>query len=268
MTDTDPLAVYFQHISRVPLLSQEEERELFRRMNHGDDRARDRIAEANQRLVVSIAKRHIGRGIPFADLIGEGNVGLLRAIDGFRLSKKCRLSTYAVCKIQQAMVRAIDKGAHTVRPPIGSGGRIRAYRLAVRRLTRKLCREPAQSEIAKELHISPSKIARLGQASRAARGGARSPYDESIGTGPVGHMAERHDWSREIQRIEARDTVETLMQGVTERERQILRLRYGLGDRGPLTLNEVGERSHVTRQRADQILHQALAKMARIGQAK
>ena len=262
MTEAESLSTYLREMSRVPLLDEEGERCLRRRVRHGDADARTRVAAANQRLVVKIAKRHFGRGVPLSDLIGAGNVGLMRAIDKFKLSKRCRFSTYAVHWIRQAIGRAVDTGAHTVRPQLGDAPRIRAYRQAISRLWRELGCRPSKAEIAKELRISLPRVERLEKAARATYAVKPLPDFGTIDAAPVAERDGTHDWYKPFREIEERDTVDVLMQALTERERQILRLRYGLDGDRPLTYQEIGARYNFTRSRAEQVVAQAVAKMS------
>lgn len=267
MSEAESLATYFREVSRVPLLDERQERELFRLVQRGDKDARNKIAAANQRLVAKIARDHVGRGIGLADMIGEGNVGLMWAIDRFKLSKKCRFSTYAFHWIRQAIQRSIDKDVYTVRPPIGAAPRIWAYRQAIIRLRRQLNRWPARTEIARKLRISGSQFERLEKAALAAYAVKPLPDFEIIDTAPVADRDGRHDWSRPFREIEERDTVDVLMQALTEREQQVLRMRYGLDGKRPLTYREIGARCSFTRSRAEQVVAHAVAKMSNFATA-
>ena len=260
MTSSESLRDYFKAISDIPLLTKEQEIELFERYAKGDCAARDKIAESNQRLIVKIAKSHLRRGMPFGDLIGEGNVGLMRAIQKFDLARKCRFATYAIHWIRQAVTRAIQEKAHTVRPPVDLTGQVPQYRRKVDELSTKLGRAPHLKEVARALRVSPDKAARLDKAERALYGVKPLPEFESIDTAPVASTG-AEPWIAADRAIEARDMVSVLMEAVTDREREILSLRFGLGGRQPMTLHEVGRRLNVTRARVGQIENRAIAKM-------
>jgi len=260
MSSSDSLREYFKSISEIPLLTKEQEIELFERLQAGEESIRERIAEANQRLVVKIAKTRLGQGLTFGDLIGEGNVGLMRAIEKFDLSRKCRFATYAIHWIRQAVTRAVQEKAHTVRPPVDLTGQVPQYRRTVRQLEEKLGLRPDVKEIAKALRVTPEKAARLDKAERALYGVKPLPEFESIDTAPVERTG-NEPWLTADRQIEARDMVEVLMQAVTDREREILSLRFGLGGTHPMTLQEVGKRLNVTRARVGQIENRAMAKM-------
>ena len=260
MSSSDSLREYFKSISDIPLLTKEQEIELFERLQAGEESIRERIAEANQRLVVKIAKTRLGQGLTFGDLIGEGNVGLMRAIEKFDLSRKCRFATYAIHWIRQAVSRAIQEKAHTVRPPVDLTGQMPHYQRTVRHLEEELGRRPDVKEVAKALRVTPEKAARLDKAERALYGVKALPEFESIDTAPVERTG-NEPWLVADRQVEARDMVEVLMHAVTEREREILSLRFGLGDTHPMTLQEVGKRLNVTRARVGQIENRAMAKM-------
>ena len=260
MIGSDSLTEYFNAISSIPLLTKQEEIDLFRRLQDGDGSARHQIAEANQRLVIKIAKSHLGRGLPFGDLIGEGNVGLMRAIDKFDLSRKCRLATYAIHWIRQAIIRGIQEKAPMVRPPVDLTGMVSRFRRTVSQLEQKLGRRPHIKEVARTIRVSAEKVIRLHQAERALYGIGPLPEFDAIDSVSVSRTGEDPS-TRTDREIEARDMVEVLIQAVTDREREILSLRFGLDGRPPMTLRQVGERLHVTRARVGQIQSRAMAKM-------
>ena len=261
MDRSESLRQYFDSISDIPLLTKEQEIELFRRLQSGDESARQHIVEANQRLVIKIAKAHLGRGLSFGDLIGEGNIGIMRAIEKFDLRKKCRFATYAVHWIRQCITRAIQEKAHMVRPPVDLTGQVPKYRRTVARLERKLGRRPQIEEVAQALRMTAGHTRRLQKAERALYGVKPLPEFESIDTAPVARTGDDPS-VKAAREIEARDMAEVLMHAVTERERQILGLRFGLAGSPPMTLQQVGKRLNVTRARVGQIQHRALAKMA------
>lgn len=260
----DSLRPYFAAIAQIPLLTGKQERALFQRVLQGDEKARQEIALANQRLVMRTARQYRSSGLSLDDLIGEGNVGLMRAIDKFELAKNCRFSTYAVHWIRQAVSRAIQEKVHTVRPPVDLTGRVPKYRRAVSRLKAEMGRTPSRAETARELKMSESLVARLNQAELAVRG-AR-PFSTLEGIDDTLHTNGRQnanglDW---LRRIEDSDTLDRLMGHVTSREREVLTLRYGLDGGPPMTLAEVAKRGKVTRARIGQIEQGAIEKMAAV----
>ena len=260
MNNSDSLKGYFKAISNIPLLSRQEEIDLFERFGRGEDGVRQKIAEANQRLVVKIAKSHLGRGLTFGDLIGEGNVGLMRAIEKFDLKKKCRFATYAIHWIRQSVTRSIQEKAHTVRPPVDLTGQVPHYRKKVYELSQKLGRQPHVNEVAKAMHMTPEKAGRLDKAERALYGVKALPEFESIDTAQVA-LTGNESWLTADRAVEARDMLDVLMQAITDREREILSMRFGLTGRQPMTLQQVGKQLNVTRARVGQIESRAMAKM-------
>ena len=260
MSSSDSLREYFKSISDIPLLTKEDEIELFRSLRKGDESVRNKIAEANQRLIVKIAKQYVGNGLSLGDLIGEGNVGLMRAIEKFDLARKCRFATYAIHWIKQAVTRAIQEKAHTVRPPVDLTGQVPRYRQTVRKLEDKLNRRPHLKEIARALRVSPEKAGRLDKAERALYGMQALAEFESVDTVPV-MQSGPEPWLAADNAIEARDMVEVMLGAVTDREREILSLRFGLNGNQPMTLREVGMRLNVTRARVGQIETRAMTKM-------
>jgi RNA polymerase sigma factor (sigma-70 family) len=260
MTEKKALATYFEKLRRVPVLSREEERELLAKAAMGDIAAMQKLTEANQRLVVSVARRYIGRGLSFLDLVGEGNIGLLRAIEKFDPTQGCKLSTYAVHWIRQSIGRAIMEKTHTIRVPVNVASQIPRYRHTVNRLEERLGRQPTAMETSKALHTKARKVAVLGRAERMAFHVKPLPTDEQMSNvAPPTDMA--MDWTSDIRRADVRDYVWRLMKVVSHRERDVLNLRYGLNGAVPLTLAEVGEKLNLTRARIGQIETAALAKM-------
>lgn len=260
LDDMTSLSHYFKAVGKVPLLTAEDEKSLFRRLHSGDTSARRQIAEANQRLVVKIARTHANRGLPLSDLIGEGNIGLLRAIDKFDTGRGCRFATYAVYWIRQCVTRSIQEKAHTVRPPVDLTARVGKYWRTVAELKEKLGGEPVVADIARAMAISPEKIGRLAKAAQAVGGTSPLQENESSETGR-GTGGAVESWQTTTHRMEARDMVEVFMQAITPREREVLNLRYGLDGRRPMTLAEVSQRYNVTRSRIGQIEGRAMAKL-------
>ncbi len=262
MSVNDPVRMYLKEIGKIPLLTAEEEQETARRLAEGDEDAHRRMVEANLRLVVSIAKRYVGRGLPFLDLIQEGNLGLLKAVNKFDYTKGYKFSTYATWWIRQAISRAIADHARTIRIPVHMVETINRVSRATHELVQELGREPTTQEIAKRLHLSVEKVEevmRLGQ----------EPI--SLET-PVGEEDDSHlgDFLRDEDAAEPPDAANYAMlrqqladvlMTLTPREREVLRLRYGLVDGKLHTLEEVGEAFQVTRERIRQIEAKAIRKL-------
>ena len=258
----DPVKVYLKDIGRVPLLSMEEELELAKKMNEGDEAAKKRLSEANLRLVVSIAKRHVGRGMQFLDLIQEGNLGLMKAVEKFDYTKGFRFSTYATWWIRQAITRAIADQARTIRIPVHMVETINKLTRATRVLVQKLGRDPTPEELSEEMGIPVARVAEIQQI-------ALDPV--SLET-PIGEEEDSHlgDFIEDVHIASPNDSATTTMlkeqllavlDSLTPREEMVLRLRYGLDDGHPRTLEEVGKEFGVTRERIRQIEAKALRKL-------
>lgn len=258
----DPVKVYLKDIGKVPLLSMEEELELAKRMKEGDEEAKKRLSEANLRLVVSIAKRYVGRGMLFLDLIQEGNMGLMKAVEKFDCTKGFRFSTYATWWIRQAVTRAIADQARTIRIPVHMVETINKLIRANRMLVQKLGREPTVSELSEELQMSEDKVREIQRI-------AMDPV--SLET-PIGEEDDSHlgDFIEDDKAAAPQDVATftilkeqlmAILDTLTPREEMVLRLRYGLDDGHPRTLEEVGKEFHVTRERIRQIEAKALRKL-------
>ena len=258
----DPVRMYLKEIGKVPLLSAEEEIELAKRMENGDVEAKNRLAEANLRLVVSIAKRYVGRGMLFLDLIQEGNLGLIKAVDKFDFRKGFNFSTYATWWIRQAITRAIADQARTIRIPVHMVETINKLLRVSRQLLQELGREPTPEEIAKEMDIPVERVREIQKISQ-------EPV--SLET-PIGEEEDSHlgdfiqDDNVPVPAEEAASTIlkEQLVEvlgTLTEREQKVLRLRFGLDDGRARTLEEVGREFNVTRERIRQIEAKALRKL-------
>ena len=258
----DPVRMYLKEIGKVPLLSAEEEIELAKRMENGDVEAKNRLAEANLRLVVSIAKRYVGRGMLVLDLIQEGNLGLIKAVDKFDFRKGFKFSTYATWWIRQAITRAIADQARTIRIPVHMVETINKLLRVSRQLLQELGREPTPEEIAKEMDIPVERVREIQKISQ-------EPV--SLET-PIGEEEDSHlgdfiqDDNVPVPAEEAASTIlkEQLVEvlgTLTEREQKVLRLRFGLDDGRARTLEEVGREFNVTRERIRQIEAKALRKL-------
>lgn len=258
----DPVRMYLKEIGKVPLLSAEEEVELAQRMEDGDEAAKKKLAEANLRLVVSIAKRYVGRGMLFLDLIQEGNLGLIKAVEKFDYHKGYKFSTYATWWIRQAITRAIADQARTIRVPVHMVETINKLNRISRQLLQENGREATNEELAKAMGVSLAKI-------REVKKIAQDPI--SLET-PIGEKEDSHlgDFIEDHEAIAPddaagsillREQIEELLTGLTERERQVLELRFGLKDGKTRTLEEVGKYFDVTRERIRQIEGKALSKL-------
>ncbi len=258
----DPVKLYLKDIGKVPLLSSEEEIELAKRMAAGDKEAKTILTEANLRLVVSIAKRHVGRGMHFLDLIQEGNMGLMKAVEKFDYERGYKLSTYATWWIRQAITRAIADQARTIRIPVHMVETIHKQARVTRQLLQELGRDPYPAEIAKEMGIPESRVIEIQKI-------AQDPV--SLET-PIGEEEDSHlgDFIVDENAQSPGEVVETSMlheqliqvlDTLTPREEKVLRLRYGIDDGRPRTLEEVGKEFNVTRERIRQIEAKALRKM-------
>ena len=265
----DPVRMYLKEIGRVPLLTAEEEIEIAQRMEQGDEEAKKKLAEANLRLVVSIAKRYVGRGMLFLDLIQEGNLGLIKAVEKFDYRKGYKFSTYATWWIRQAITRAIADQARTIRIPVHMVETINKLIRVSRQLLQEYGREPTPDEIAKAMGISESKVREIIKI-------AQEPV--SLET-PIGEEEDSHlgDFledetalapaeaaSHALMKEQLWDVLETL----TPREEKVLRLRFGLDDGHQRTLEEVGKEFQVTRERIRQIEAKALRKLRHPSRSK
>ncbi len=258
----DPVRMYLKEIGRVPLLTAEEEVALAKRMEQGDEEAQKRLAEANLRLVVSIAKRYVGRGMLFLDLIQEGNLGLIKAVEKFDYNKGYKFSTYATWWIRQAITRAIADQARTIRIPVHMVETINKLIRVSRQLLQQLGREPTPEEIAKEMDISVERVREIMKI-------AQEPV--SLET-PIGEEEDSHlgDFIEDQDAPAPADAasfmllkeqLEEVLDTLTPREEKVLRLRFGLDDGRARTLEEVGQNFGVTRERIRQIEAKALRKL-------
>lgn len=258
----DPVKMYLKEIGKIPLLTGEEEVELAKRMEAGDVRAKRRLAETNLRLVVSIAKRYVGRGMQFLDLIQEGNMGLMKAVDKFDYTRGFKFSTYATWWIRQAITRAIADQARTIRIPVHMVETINKLVRVQRQLIQELGRDPTNEEIAEEMGIEVSRV-------REVRKIAQEPVslETPIGEEEDSHLGDFIEDETAIAPDEAanytmlREQLAEILLTLTERERKVLELRFGLIDGTPRTLEEVGKEFNVTRERIRQIEAKALRKL-------
>ena len=265
----DPVRMYLKEIGHVPLLTAEEEVELAQRMEAGDESARHRLEEANLRLVVSIAKRYVGRGMLFLDLIQEGNLGLLKAVEKFDYSKGYKFSTYATWWIRQAITRAIADQARTIRIPVHMVETINKLIRISRQLLQELGRDPRPEEIAKEMGIS---VARVHEIMKIAQ--EPVSLETPIGEEEDSHLGDFIEDEAAPAPAEAasfmllREQLEEVLETLTDREKNVLRLRFGLEDGRSRTLEEVGQSFGVTRERIRQIEAKALRKLRHPSRSK
>lgn len=266
----DSVRLYLREIGKIPLLKPDEELELAYRVKTGEKRAKDKMAEANMRLVVSIAKRYVGRGLDLLDLIQEGNTGLLRAVEKFDPDKGFKFSTYATWWIRQAITRAIADQARTIRIPVHMVETINKLLRTQRRLTQELNREPTNEEIAKAMEIDVDKvehIMKIKQDISSLDASVRDDEEDSV----LGDFIEDEDTvspeeSATTQLL--KEHVKDMLGALSEREQKILKLRFGLEDGRSHTLEEVGQEFNVTRERIRQIEAKALAKLRKHKDAK
>jgi len=265
----DPVRMYLKEIGRVDLLSGTEEVELAIRMEEGDEAAKRKLCEANLRLVVSIAKRYVGRGMSFLDLIQEGNLGLIKAVEKFDYTKGFKFSTYATWWIRQAITRAIADQARTIRIPVHMVETINKLVRIQRQLLQKLGREPFPEEIAKEMDITEERVREIMKI-------AQEPV--SLET-PIGEEEDSHlgDFIEDEDALAPADSasyillkeqLEEVLESLTDREKKVLRLRFGLDDGKARTLEEVGKQFGVTRERIRQIEAKALRKLRHPSRSK
>ena len=259
----DSVRLYLREIGKIPLLNSEQELALAQRVVAGDKEAKDQMAEANMRLVVSIAKRYVGRGLDLLDLIQEGNTGLLRAVEKFDPDKGFKFSTYATWWIRQAITRAIADQARTIRIPVHMVETINKLLRTQRRLTQDLNREPSNEEIAKEMEIDVAKvehIMKIKQDISSLDASIRDDEEESV----LADFIEDEDTITPEESATGqllKEQVKDMLGALTEREQKILKLRFGLEDGKQHTLEEVGQEFSVTRERIRQIEAKALAKL-------
>ena len=258
----DPVRMYLKEIGKVPLLSAEEEKELAIRMEEGDEEAKKRLAEANLRLVVSIAKRYVGRGMLFLDLIQEGNLGLIKAVEKFDYRKGFKFSTYATWWIRQAITRAIADQARTIRIPVHMVETINKLVRVSRQLLQELGREPTPEEIAEKMDIPVERVREIIKISQEP-----VSLETPIGEEEDSHLGDFIQDDNVPVPAEAaaftllKEQLDEVLGTLTEREQKVLRLRFGLKDGRARTLEEVGKEFNVTRERIRQIEAKALRKL-------
>ena len=262
LTVNDPVRMYLKEIGKISLLSLEEETKLSERIVNGDEEAKNILAESNLRLVVSIAKRYVGRGMLFLDLIQEGNIGLMKAVEKFDSNKGYKFSTYATWWIRQAITRAIADQARTIRVPVHMVETINKLSRCQRQLTLELNREPTDEELSKKMGISPDKIREVLKIAQDPVS-LETPIGEEDDSHLGDFVKDERSMSPEEYTIHEmlKDEISDVLLTLTEREEQVLRLRFGLDDGSCKTLEEVGQMFGVTRERIRQIEAKALRKL-------
>jgi RNA polymerase primary sigma factor len=258
----DPVRMYLKEIGTVPLLNAEEELRLAKKKADGDDNAKERLIEANLRLVVSIAKRYTGRGMSFLDLVQEGNLGLIKGVEKFDYTKGYKLSTYATWWIRQSVTRALADQARTIRVPVHMVETINKMSKMQRKLTLELGYEPSVAELAEALDMSEDKVMEIMQIAREPAS-LETPIGEEDDSNLGDFVADNNVVTPEgnVESVMLREHIDALLGDLKERERQVIVLRFGLEDGHPRTLEEVGKEFNVTRERIRQIEAKALRKL-------
>ena len=265
----DPVRMYLKEIGNVPLLTTEQEVELAKRVEAGDEEAKKQLTEANLRLVVSIAKKYVGRGMPFLDLIQEGNMGLMKAVDKFDYTKGYKFSTYATWWIRQAITRGIADTGRTIRVPVHMVETINKTLRMTRTLLQELGREPTPEEVAERLNVSVSRVREVLKISRDP-----VSLDAPIGEEDDSHLGDFIEDDSALSPADSaafsmlRAELATALESLTDRERQVVKLRFGLEDGRARTLEEVGKEFNVTRERIRQIEAKALRKLRHPSRSK
>ncbi|MBW2452385.1 MAG: sigma-70 family RNA polymerase sigma factor, partial [Deltaproteobacteria bacterium] len=261
----DAIKLYLKDIQKTKLLTAEEERELARRIANGEMSARDKMIESNLRLVVKIAKRYMNRGLPFLYLIEEGNLGLIKAVERFKLSKECRFSTYATWWIRQSIERALVNQSRTIRLPVHVSDDINKFIKITRELVNELNREPQVKEVADAMGVETAYVRRLMVLLRKTYSiehpmGENNDYSliDTIEDSSAINPSELSEWLNKYQ------IVANLIEDLNENEKEIIALRFGLNDREPQTLDTIGRQFGVTRERIRQIEAKSLEKLRSI----
>ncbi|MDO4986983.1 MAG: RNA polymerase sigma factor RpoD [Candidatus Saccharibacteria bacterium] len=261
----DSVRLYLREIGKVPLLTPDEEQELAKKASEGDKKAKDRMVEANMRLVVSIAKRYTGRGLDFLDLIQEGNTGLLRAVEKFDPDKGFKFATYATWWIRQAITRAIADQARTIRIPVHMVETINKILRTSRKMTQELNREPTIDELAKEMDMEPEKVENVLRIKQDI-----ASLDQSVGRDGDDEDSVLGDFVEDEERVSPEDSAANkllkeqlakIISTLSDREQKIIKMRFGIGGSKSHTLEEVGLEFSVTRERIRQIEAKALSKL-------
>ena len=259
---TEPLKIYLKEIGRIPLLTAEEELELGRQIAEGDTEARRKMEEANLRLVVAVAKHYAGKGMQFMDLIQEGNIGLMRAVEKFDYTKGSKFSTYAVWWIKEAILRALDSQSREIRVPVRVAQNMNKISKTERKMEQTLGREVAAKEIAKELHMTTEEVERM-QSYIKNPVSLETPVGDEENSNLEDFIEDTQEPTPEeaVAALVQKEEVQEMLSTLTEKEQKILRLRYGLEDGNVHTLEETGQILGVTRERIRQLESRALEKL-------
>ena len=259
---TEPLKIYLKEIGMIPLLTAEEELELGRQIAEGDTEARRKMEEANLRLVVAVAKHYAGKGMQFMDLIQEGNIGLMRAVEKFDYTKGSKFSTYAVWWIKEAILRALDSQSREIRVPVRVAQNMNKISKTERKMEQTLGREVAAEEIAKELHMTTEEVERM-QSYIKNPVSLETPVGDEENSNLEDFIEDTQEPTPEeaVAALVQKEEVQEMLSTLTEKEQKILRLRYGLEDGNVHTLEETGQILGVTRERIRQLESRALEKL-------
>ena len=259
---TEPLKIYLKEIGRIPLLTAEEELELGRQIAEGDTEARRKMEEANLRLVVAVVKHYAGKGMQFMDLIQEGNIGLMRAVEKFDYTKGSKFSTYAVWWIKEAILRALDSQSREIRVPVRVAQNMNKISKTERKMEQTLGREVAAEEIAKELHMTTEEVERM-QSYIKNPVSLETPVGDEEDSNLEDFIEDTQEPTPEeaVAALVQKEEVQEMLSTLTEKEQKILRLRYGLEDGNVHTLEETGQILGVTRERIRQLESRALEKL-------
>lgn len=265
----DAIKIYLKEIQKSKLLTAEDERELAGRIAEGDDSARDRMIESNLRLVVKIAKRYMNRGLPFLDLIEEGNLGLIKAVEKFKVSKGCRFSTYATWWIRQSIERALVNQSRTIRLPVHVADDINKLVKINRELVQRLKRDPSDEEIAQAMDADPAYVRRMRILVKKTYS-IEHPMGDNEDYSLIDTIEDTNmvDPGKMIEDLDRFSHVLEWMDDLNDNEREILAMRFGLNDREPQTLDTIGQKFGVTRERIRQIEAKSLAKLRKIQQER
>ena len=258
----DPLQIYLREIGELPLLDAESEQKLIKRVQKGDDIARDELVRANLRLVVSIAKRYIHLGLSFLDLVEEGNIGLIKSVDKFSLDKGCRFSTYASWWIKQAIMLSLSQQGKTIRIPVHMVEKINTINKSEQELKSKLKRDPGLDEIAKKAKMSVSQVKKIKDAMKVQNSLSSTIHDD--GVSELIDVIEDVDSENPTDRLSVeliQERILNIFDILNEREAKVLTMRYGLFNTEPKSLEEVGKRIGVTRERVRQVERAAINKL-------